>query len=43
MKAVNQDTFEDIPMPPPPTLPGSYEGVRHKNLDQSMEGVKKKV
>ena len=41
IKAVDQDTFEDVPMPPAPALPSTYPGVRHKNLDDSMEGVKK--
>lgn len=43
IKAVDQDTFEDVPMPPAPALPTAYPGVRHKNLDESMEGVKKKL
>lgn len=42
IRAVDQDTFEDVPMPPPPPLPVQYPGVRHKSLDDSLEGVKKK-
>src|SRR5438552_18217831 len=42
IKAVDQDTFEDVPMPPPPTLPTAYPGVRHRNIDDSLKGVKKK-
>jgi hypothetical protein len=41
--AVDQDTFEDVPMPPAPALPTTYPGVKHKNLDDSLEGVRKKV
>jgi hypothetical protein len=41
--AVDQDTFEDVPMPPAPALPTAYPGVKHKNLDDSLEGVRKKV
>ena len=43
IKAVDQDTFEDVPMPPAPSLPSTYPGVQHKKLDESLEGVKKKV
>jgi hypothetical protein len=41
--AVDQDTFEDVPMPPAPALPTTYPGVKHKNLDDSLDGVRKKV
>lgn len=42
IRAVDQDTFEDVPMPPAPPLPVQHPGVRHRNLDESLEGVKKK-
>lgn len=42
IRAVDQDTFEDVPMPPPPPLLVQYPGVTHKGLDDSLEGVKKK-
>jgi hypothetical protein len=41
IRAVDQDTFEDVPMPPAPALPTTYPGVKHKNLDD--QGVRKKV
>jgi hypothetical protein len=43
IKAVDQDTFEDVPMPPAPSLPSTYPGVQHKKLDESLESVKKKI
>ena len=43
IKAVDQDTFEDVPIPPAPALPKTYAGVQHKNIDPKLEGVKKKI
>jgi hypothetical protein len=43
IRAVDQDTFEDVPMPPPPPLPTNYTGVRHRNVSDSLEGTKKKI
>jgi len=42
IKAVDQDTFEDVPMPPAPPLPADHPGIRHQNLSPSLEGVQKK-
>jgi len=43
IRAVDQDTFEDVPMPPPPPLPTNYTGVRHRNVSDSLDGSKKKI
>ena len=43
IRAVDQDTFEDVPMPPPPSLPADYTGVRHRNVSDSPDGSKKRI
>jgi hypothetical protein len=38
--AVNQDSLEDVPMPPAPPL-STQPAIKHRNIDEKLQQVKK--